>query len=257
MAAILTLRYNYAPDSRLRRSQVVASVKDSPVRIRKPLYASPDEKKYKIPRRLHPLKVFCSSQALAAPRPRAGLRRTAGAGGRDPQGARRPARRRTPPRPELRRGADPRGARHRLRQLRPRLLPGAARGGDGLPLRLPDPPGRPAALRPSGPTCRLLLHRHLHPPEQGRLQGGPGGRERGALGGLGDRGGRAPGLQPLPALRATTPSATPTAASATSATAPSPPSTSGPSSTARSRSSTSTTTTATAPRTSSGSGPTC
>ena len=61
MAAILTLRYNYEPDSKYVR-QVVASVKDSPVRIRKPTYASPEEKKFKIPRRLHPLKVFCSAR---------------------------------------------------------------------------------------------------------------------------------------------------------------------------------------------------
>ena len=61
IATILTLRYNFAPDSDYV-SQVVASVKDSPVKIRKPLYSSPEEKKYKIPRRLHPLKVFCSSR---------------------------------------------------------------------------------------------------------------------------------------------------------------------------------------------------
>jgi acetoin utilization deacetylase AcuC-like enzyme/GNAT superfamily N-acetyltransferase len=59
--AILTLRYNYDPDSAYVR-QVLGSVKDDPVRIRKPIYASPEEKAYKIPRRLHPLKVFCSAR---------------------------------------------------------------------------------------------------------------------------------------------------------------------------------------------------
>ena len=61
IAAILTLRYNYATDSGYV-VEVVASVKDSPVKIRKPIYASPEEKKYKIPGRLHPLKVFCSAR---------------------------------------------------------------------------------------------------------------------------------------------------------------------------------------------------
>ncbi len=41
------------PRSRLDR--------DAPVKIRKPIYASPEEKRYKIPRHLHPLKVFCSA----------------------------------------------------------------------------------------------------------------------------------------------------------------------------------------------------
>ncbi len=59
--AILTERYNYRPDDPYI-AEVVASVRDSPVRIRKALYASPEEKRYKIPRRLHPLKVFCSAR---------------------------------------------------------------------------------------------------------------------------------------------------------------------------------------------------
>jgi len=57
---ILTERYNFAPDDPYVH-QVLGSVKDSPVRIRKPRYVSPSEKRDKIPRRLHPLKVFCSS----------------------------------------------------------------------------------------------------------------------------------------------------------------------------------------------------
>ena len=61
IAAILTERYNYgAADPYV--VEVTASVKDSPVRIRKPLYASPEEKRYKVPTRLHPLKVFCSAR---------------------------------------------------------------------------------------------------------------------------------------------------------------------------------------------------
>ncbi len=59
--AILTLRYNYEPGSDYLR-KVLQSVGADPVRIREPIYASPEEKAYKIPRRLHPLKVFCSAR---------------------------------------------------------------------------------------------------------------------------------------------------------------------------------------------------
>jgi len=58
--SILTLRYEYDPDDPYVK-KVVASVKDSPVRIRKPIYVGPGETRFKMPRRLHPLKVFCSS----------------------------------------------------------------------------------------------------------------------------------------------------------------------------------------------------
>ena len=58
--AILTLRYEYDPDAPYVK-KVVASVKESPVRIREPLYAGPGETKFKLPRHLHPLKVFCSA----------------------------------------------------------------------------------------------------------------------------------------------------------------------------------------------------
>ena len=58
--SILTLRYEYDPDDAYVK-KVVASVKDSPVRIRKPIYVGPGETRFKMPRRLHPLKVFCSS----------------------------------------------------------------------------------------------------------------------------------------------------------------------------------------------------
>ena len=58
--SILTLRYEYDPDDPYVK-KVVASVKDSPIRIRKPLYVGPGETRFKMPRRLHPLKVFCSS----------------------------------------------------------------------------------------------------------------------------------------------------------------------------------------------------
>jgi acetoin utilization deacetylase AcuC-like enzyme/ribosomal protein S18 acetylase RimI-like enzyme len=57
--AILTLRYNYDPDDPYV-VRVVRSVKDSPVRIRKPIYTEPTDRHEKVPRRLHPLKVFCS-----------------------------------------------------------------------------------------------------------------------------------------------------------------------------------------------------
>jgi acetoin utilization deacetylase AcuC-like enzyme/GNAT superfamily N-acetyltransferase len=58
---ILVHRYNYAEDDPYV-AQVLGSVKDSPVQIRKPKYVGPNEKRVKRPRRLHPLKVFCSSR---------------------------------------------------------------------------------------------------------------------------------------------------------------------------------------------------
>jgi acetoin utilization deacetylase AcuC-like enzyme/ribosomal protein S18 acetylase RimI-like enzyme len=58
--AILINRYAYAADDPYI-AQVIASVKDSPARIRKARYLSGNGKPFKIPRRLHPLKVFCSS----------------------------------------------------------------------------------------------------------------------------------------------------------------------------------------------------
>jgi acetoin utilization deacetylase AcuC-like enzyme/ribosomal protein S18 acetylase RimI-like enzyme len=58
--AILTQRYRYGADDPYVE-RVVASVKDTPVRVRKPRYASPNGKAFKVPRRLHPLKVFCSA----------------------------------------------------------------------------------------------------------------------------------------------------------------------------------------------------
>lgn len=61
MGMILTERYHYAPDDPYVR-QLLASVRDSPVRIRKPLYVDAGERLDKIPRRLQPLKVFCSAR---------------------------------------------------------------------------------------------------------------------------------------------------------------------------------------------------
>ena len=60
IAAILTLRYNYDPHDPYVK-EVVASVRDSPVKIREPLYHVPTEPPAKRPRRLQPLKVFCSA----------------------------------------------------------------------------------------------------------------------------------------------------------------------------------------------------
>ncbi len=57
--SILTLRYNFDPDGPYVKL-VVASVKD-PVQIRAPLYTTPNDKQIQIPRRLMPLKVFCST----------------------------------------------------------------------------------------------------------------------------------------------------------------------------------------------------
>ena len=58
---ILTQRYSYRPDDPYVL-QVVDSVKDSPVRIRKPRYVDSAARLDRLPRRLHPLKVFCSSR---------------------------------------------------------------------------------------------------------------------------------------------------------------------------------------------------
>jgi acetoin utilization deacetylase AcuC-like enzyme/GNAT superfamily N-acetyltransferase len=57
---ILTERYRYSPDDPYVK-QVIDSIKDSPVRVRKPCYVQPSEKRSKLPRRLQPLKVYCSS----------------------------------------------------------------------------------------------------------------------------------------------------------------------------------------------------
>ena len=61
IASILTLRYNYDPHSSYMR-QVLASVRDSPIKIREPLYTKAPAKPDHPPRRLQPLKVFCSSR---------------------------------------------------------------------------------------------------------------------------------------------------------------------------------------------------
>jgi acetoin utilization deacetylase AcuC-like enzyme/ribosomal protein S18 acetylase RimI-like enzyme len=57
---ILTRRYGFAADNPYVE-QVVSSVKESPVRLRRPRYVQPSERPPRIRRRLQPLKVFCSS----------------------------------------------------------------------------------------------------------------------------------------------------------------------------------------------------
>ncbi len=58
---ILTHRYQYeAQDPYVE--QVVGSVKESPVRTRRPRYSKPGDGQTKIPRHLHPLKVFFSAR---------------------------------------------------------------------------------------------------------------------------------------------------------------------------------------------------
>jgi acetoin utilization deacetylase AcuC-like enzyme/ribosomal protein S18 acetylase RimI-like enzyme len=57
---ILTHRYNYAEDDSYVK-RVVRSVADGPVAIRPPLYLHAAEPP-KVPKRLHPLKVFCSAR---------------------------------------------------------------------------------------------------------------------------------------------------------------------------------------------------
>lgn len=61
MEMILTQRYHYGADDPYVRL-LIDSVRDSPVRIRSPRYAEPGARREKLPRRLHPLKVFCSSR---------------------------------------------------------------------------------------------------------------------------------------------------------------------------------------------------
>jgi acetoin utilization deacetylase AcuC-like enzyme/GNAT superfamily N-acetyltransferase len=58
---ILTHRYGYDIDSAYV-SRVVASVKDTPVRVRRPPYARSADLQEKLPRHLHPLKVFSSAR---------------------------------------------------------------------------------------------------------------------------------------------------------------------------------------------------
>lgn len=58
--AILTLRYNFDSEGAYVR-KVLGSVR-SPVTIRAPQYITPHERKLETPRRLQPLKVFCSAQ---------------------------------------------------------------------------------------------------------------------------------------------------------------------------------------------------
>ena len=57
--AILTLRYQFKEEDPYVK-QVIQSVKGEP-RIRRPLYLTANGKPFKMPRRLHPLKVFCSA----------------------------------------------------------------------------------------------------------------------------------------------------------------------------------------------------
>jgi len=58
---ILTQRYGYDDDDPYV-SQVVGSVKETPVRVRRPRYVKPGDGGVKMPRHLHPLKVFVSGR---------------------------------------------------------------------------------------------------------------------------------------------------------------------------------------------------
>lgn len=58
---ILTHRYHYDPADPYVE-QVVGSVKESPVRTRRPRYSKPGDGQLKVPRHLHPLKVFFSAR---------------------------------------------------------------------------------------------------------------------------------------------------------------------------------------------------
>ncbi len=59
--AILTERYHYEADAPYV-VEVCDSVQDAPVRVREPTYGTPEEKRPKVPLRLHPLKVISSDQ---------------------------------------------------------------------------------------------------------------------------------------------------------------------------------------------------
>jgi len=61
MKMILTERYHYDPADPYV-VQLLASVDESPVRRRAPRYLAPSSPPLKVSRRLHPLKVFCSSR---------------------------------------------------------------------------------------------------------------------------------------------------------------------------------------------------
>ena len=77
IAAILTLRYNYEPDDRYVK-QVLASVKETPVKVRAPRYYKSNGHHPPMPRRLQPLKVFCSTHhALHHVRERGSVERPA------------------------------------------------------------------------------------------------------------------------------------------------------------------------------------
>ena len=60
ISAILSHRYQYAADDPYV-AKLLASVKDAPVTIRRPRYTRPGSAPEKLPRRLHPLKVFSSA----------------------------------------------------------------------------------------------------------------------------------------------------------------------------------------------------
>ena len=161
--AILTLRYNYEADSKYVRD-VLASVKADPVKIREPIYASPEEKAYKIPRRLHPLKVFCSARhALHHVRERGYVERPARvdvilkAVEELPDVERLPVRSFGEGHIRAVHDAD------FVNYLR-NICQDLPKGETGLPLRLPDPPHRPPPARQAAIRVGLLLHRHVHAP---------------------------------------------------------------------------------------------
>ena len=134
-----------------------------PVKIRKPIYASPEEKKYKIPRRLHPLKVFCSARhALHHVRERGYVERPARVDVILKALEELPDVERLPVRNF---GEGPIRAVHDadfVNYVRD-YLPGAARGRAGLPLRLPDPADRPAAPRPQASGSAITASTRSRP----------------------------------------------------------------------------------------------
>ena len=185
---ILTHRYHYDPETTPTSRRSSASVKESPVRIREPRYCRrPRTSPAKIPRRLHPLEGLLLGAARAAPRPRARLRRAAGAGRRDPQGARAccPTSSGCPSATSARSRSGP--------STTPTSSTTCATSARScptgelvypyvFPIRRTDRPPHDRS-RPR----RLLLHRHVHAAEPRRLQGGPRRGERRPLRRRGDR----------------------------------------------------------------------
>ncbi len=168
--------------------------------IRPPLYLHTVDPPPKRPKRLHPLKVFCSARhSLHHIRERGYVERPARVDVILKAISDLPDVERLPVRNF---GEGPIRAVHDvdfvnyLKNICTELPPGELLYPYVFPIRRTD---RPPYDRTR--SCRLLLHRHVHAPEPRRLQGRPGRGERGPLGALGDPRRRAARLLALPPAR--------------------------------------------------------